>query len=44
MPVYKIDAGAGDNPDLVGTGFADPDNVLNIFKEWNVVFVIVLHR
>jgi len=36
---YKEDAGAGDNPDLVGTGFADPDNALNIFKDWHVVFV-----
>ncbi len=39
LPVYKIDAGAGDNPDLIGTGFADPNNPLNIFKDWNVVFV-----
>ncbi len=39
LPVYKIDAGAGDNPDLQGTGFADPNNVLNVFKDWHVVFV-----
>jgi len=39
LPVYKIDAGAGDNPDLIGTGFADTTNPLNIFKDWNVVFV-----
>jgi hypothetical protein len=35
----KEEADAGDNPDLVGTGFADPDNMLNIFKDWHVVFV-----
>lgn len=28
-----------DNPDLVGTGFADSSDPANPFKDWNVVFV-----
>ena len=39
VPTYKIDADADDNPELAGTGFASRDNVLNIFKDWHVVFV-----
>ena len=30
---------SNDNPDLVGTGFADPNDSRNIFKDWHVVFV-----
>ncbi|HYC01267.1 MAG TPA: pectin acetylesterase-family hydrolase [Candidatus Limnocylindrales bacterium] len=32
-------ADAGDNPELVGTGFADLDNPDNPFRNWSVVFV-----
>jgi hypothetical protein len=36
---FKNTAGAGDNPDLVGAGFADSTNPDNPFKDWHMVFV-----
>lgn len=39
LNTFKQTAGAGDNPDLVGTGFASPTNPSNPFAEWHVVFV-----
>jgi hypothetical protein len=39
LNINKQTAGAFDNPDLVGTGFADPTNAANPFKDWHVVFV-----
>ncbi len=36
---FKNEAGPGDNPDLVGTGFADMNDPRNPFKDWHVVFV-----
>ncbi len=38
LPTCKLEANSGDNPDLVGTGFADGTEILNIFKDWHVVF------
>ncbi len=36
---FKNEAGPGDNPDLIGTGFADSSDPRNPFKDWHIVFV-----
>ncbi|RMD83810.1 MAG: hypothetical protein D6815_05605, partial [Candidatus Dadabacteria bacterium] len=35
----KQEAGPDDNPELVGTGFADMNDPRNPFRDWHVVFV-----
>lgn len=35
----NVNPNGGDNPNNVSTGFADIDNPLNPFRDWNIVFV-----
>lgn len=39
LPVFKTEAGPGDNPAGATTGFADLSNPDNPFRDWNAVFV-----
>lgn len=39
LPTYKITAGPGDDPSLVGAGLADFNDPDNPFKDWNFVFI-----
>ncbi len=39
LPVCDTNVSSGDNPNNASTGFADIDNPLNPFRDWNIVFV-----
>lgn len=39
LPVCDTNVSNGDNPNNASTGFADIDNPLNPFRDWNIVFV-----